>query len=127
MNKLSKSEMLIMKIIWNSKEALEFSEIMEQAHIMNKSLQWNKSTIYTFLLRLKNKGFIASLKNDVRMKYVPLISSNDYFEFLFKEKIDLYTNIELKELILWKLNKTINGKNIAYMNTIFDKISKELD
>lgn len=76
--KISKSEMEVMQVIWDSEDPLTSSEIQQA---LNKEKNWKPTTVLTFLARLGEKGIIKTLKKGKSNQYIPLISEREYKQF----------------------------------------------
>lgn len=75
MNKISESELEVMKIIWNKKEVTSLEIIQE----LSAQSSWSKNTIKTLLARLVDKGFVRVIKNKGSLYlYEPLTLEEDY-------------------------------------------------
>lgn len=73
---MSDSELEVMRVLWNAKHPLPSAEII--AALEEK--KWKPSTIWTFLGRLVDKGFLSAEKTGKRSLYCPLISEEEYVE-----------------------------------------------
>ncbi|WP_019893187.1 BlaI/MecI/CopY family transcriptional regulator [Allobaculum stercoricanis] len=104
---LSKKELEIMEIIWNSKEPISSSDILENHPNLNRN------TVLVSLKKLLNNGYLSinkvELKSKVLMRYyVPEISKYDYdrsnigedrvFNFVAKFVSNDITDSEIEEL-----------------------------
>lgn len=75
MNKISDSELEVMKILWN-KGAVTSPEIIEE---LSKKSDWSKTTIKTLITRLVNKGIVEQVRQIGQLHiYNPLISEKEY-------------------------------------------------
>ena len=75
MNKISDSELEVMKILWE-KGAITSPEIIEE---ISKSINWSKTTIKTLITRLVNKGAVEQIKKEGKLYiYKPLITEEEY-------------------------------------------------
>lgn len=72
--KISDSELEVMKLLWDADEALPVTEIREKLHA---SKGWEATTIKTLVSRLLGKGVIGQEKRGV-FYYFPLISEREY-------------------------------------------------
>lgn len=73
--KISESEMLVMEIIWQLNDWTAVNTILSK---MSKCKKWKYNTVATFVLRLAEKGFLESRKNNGSNEYRPLISKEEY-------------------------------------------------
>lgn len=74
--KLSETEMDIMKIIWSKDEAITSGELLEIFNAKDK--EWKAQTISTFLSRLTNKGLLVMRKEGRSNYYSAKISLEEY-------------------------------------------------
>jgi len=72
--RISDSELEIMKLLWKSDEALTSTEIREQ---LQRSMGWEATTIKTLISRLVHKQAVFQEKRKV-FYYSPLISEKEY-------------------------------------------------
>jgi len=68
MHKIADSELEIMRILWREGRPMPFAEIRAE---LEETKGWKKSTIQTLVLRLRDKGIIAT-----HDKYVTMYSAN---------------------------------------------------
>ncbi|MBC1376399.1 BlaI/MecI/CopY family transcriptional regulator [Listeria sp. FSL L7-0091] len=103
---ISKSELEVMKIIWEYGRAVQYSDVAEK--LSEKGVLWKKNTILTFLARLVEKKLLRVKKIGRKNEYYALVSENEYLELqteTFLEDIyegdvkGLITNLVQNELI----------------------------
>lgn len=82
--KISDSELEIMKVLWDAENALPLSEIRRK---LLDSTTWEDSTIKTLLRRLHAKGVVLQEKRNV-FYYSAGLSRAEYEEFCTKSLID---------------------------------------
>lgn len=73
-DKISDSELEVMKLLWQAEDALPVTEIREA---LQKSRGWEATTVKTLVARLVSKGVIRQEKRKVYY-YSPLISEKEY-------------------------------------------------
>lgn len=73
---LSGTEMEIMKLLWNMDKKMTFREILDYFN-MYHGKNWQRQTLRTQLLRLTEKGFISSEKDNGLLVYFPLITEEE--------------------------------------------------
>ena len=73
-DKISDSELEVMKLLWQAEDALPVTEIREA---LQKSRGWEATTVKTLVSRLVSKGIIRQEKRKVYY-YSPLISEKEY-------------------------------------------------
>ena len=82
--RISDSELEIMKLLWKSEEALSSAEIREE---LQRSMGWEATTIKTLISRLVNKEAVLQEKRKV-FYYSPLISEREYNRWATGRLID---------------------------------------
>ena len=73
-DKISDSELEIMKLLWQAEDALPVTEIREA---LQRSRGWEATTVKTLVSRLVSKGVIAQEKRNV-FYYSPRITEQEY-------------------------------------------------
>ncbi|MBC2183129.1 BlaI/MecI/CopY family transcriptional regulator [Listeria sp. FSL L7-0233] len=103
---ISKSELEVMKIIWEYGRAVQYADVAEK--LSERDFLWKKNTILTFLTRLVEKNLLRVAKVGRKNEYYALLSENEYLEQqteTFVEDIyegdvkGLITNLVQNELI----------------------------
>ena len=78
MKKITSSERIIMKIIWDAKDTVTSGYVLEN---LPKDISWKMTTVTTFLSRLVSRGMILIIDHKGRTKYyVPAMSEDEYCE-----------------------------------------------
>ncbi|MDO4539994.1 MAG: BlaI/MecI/CopY family transcriptional regulator [Syntrophomonadaceae bacterium] len=80
MQPISEAELEIMHIIWDGEEPLNSIEIRKR---VEASRAWNKSTTFTLLNRLIDKGYLRK-ENRGLYYFVPVLSREEYESALAK-------------------------------------------
>lgn len=93
--KISASELEIMRILWERGEAMTINGIIED---MQKRSSWEDSTIRTLIRRLHQKGALIQEKRSV-FYYSPGISEKDYSRFTTRSLVDKIYHGSPKALI----------------------------
>lgn len=73
-DKISDSELEVMKVLWQAGEALPVNQIRET---LRQSRGWEATTVKTLIGRLTAKGVIRQEKRGV-FYYTPLVSEEEY-------------------------------------------------
>ena len=73
-DKISDSELEVMKVLWQAGDALPVTEIREA---LQKSRGWEATTVKTLVSRLVTKGVVRQEKRNV-FYYSPLLSESEY-------------------------------------------------
>jgi predicted transcriptional regulator len=94
--KLPESELLIMQVLWKSKEPIGSSSITE---LLNDDVSWKPSTLATLISRLTDKGFIKAEKDGRYLVYSPIISEEEYLKVETKSFFKKLHKSSLKSFI----------------------------
>lgn len=122
---ISDSEWLVMKVIWEKKEA-KSSEIAAKLY---DSTKWSDKTIITLLNRLVNKGVLATKKdnNDKRAYvYYPLVTEKECIEAETNSFLHKCFNGAVKDLMLNIIdNRRLSKAEIKELKSILDTMEEE--
>ena len=89
MTELTKSELIVMKSIWEMGDGVTKAEI--ERHIENRYHKgWRPTTVGTFLSRLKDKRYVEFVRNGRECSYRILVSEKEYQEFQMKEMFEFW-------------------------------------
>ena len=94
-DKISDSELEVMKILWQAEDALPVTEIREA---LQKSRGWEATTVKTLVSRLVQKGVIRQEKRNV-FYYSPLISEREYNDWATNDLIQRLYNGSARDLV----------------------------
>jgi len=83
--KISDSEMEVMKVIWDSEISLTSAQILE---VLNKDKSWKPTTVFTFLARLEKKGVVKNKKIGRAKQYIATLTEDEYKSFETKTFLD---------------------------------------
>ncbi|MBC1968194.1 BlaI/MecI/CopY family transcriptional regulator [Listeria marthii] len=75
---LSKSELEVMKVIWDFGRAVQYADVAGK--LEEKNYSWKKNTVLTFLTRLVEKNLLSVKKVGRKNEYYALVSENEYLE-----------------------------------------------
>ena len=99
MEKLSNSESLFMKVIWDADHELSVTELMS---ILDKRYgkDYKRTSVQTFLMKMELKGFITTRKEGKNSIVVTKITEADYLaymsdkdlKFWYQDDLSLYIN-----------------------------------
>ena len=93
--RISDSELEVMKLLWKAEDALSSTEIREE---LQKSMGWGATTIKTLISRLLGKEVIAQEKRQVYF-YRALISENEYNSWATRRLINRLYRGSAKNLV----------------------------
>ncbi len=87
---LSECEMVTMRCVWNlGKNATAFNVINMLAE--DYGLVYKETTVYTFLKKLKEKGFLDTFRRGVTY-YVPRVEESVYLKEMAKRLVNFWYN-----------------------------------
>lgn len=78
MKKISSSEMILMKCIWDSKEELSIPQLMEIVRDQYGK-EYKRTTIVTFLSRLQEKGYVQTCRKG-KLSYVHAVCTEEKYK-----------------------------------------------
>lgn len=88
MNRMSKSEEMVMIAVWSCEEAPNVSLIVEKANEKFEK-KWAIQTVSTFLKRLVDKDYLTTEKKGRYMLYSPAITLQEYRKAKINEVTEL--------------------------------------
>ena len=93
--KISASELEVMKLLWRAEDALPVTEIRES---LQRQKGWEPATIKTLVARLVSKGAVRQEKRNV-FYYSPLISEKEYNAWATGDLISRLYNGSARDLV----------------------------
>ena len=76
MNKtISDAELEVMRVLWKNNRAMTLAELRTEVMQVR---DWNKSTVQTLVIRLRDKGIIEPLDKYGPAQYIPLVTEDEY-------------------------------------------------
>ena len=98
MNKsISDAELEVMRVLWKNKKAMTLADL--RTEIMQVR-DWNKSTIQTLVIRLRDKGIIEPLDKYGPAQYIPLVSEDEYLRSEGKAMLEKFGSAKKLALAL---------------------------
>lgn len=97
LKKIPRTELQVMKYIWNQDESRIAS--IDITKFMNENYNWSKGTTSKTLIRLVEKGFLKSEKKGRHTFYYHLINSEDYLKFETQDFFSFMHNNSLSSMI----------------------------
>lgn len=110
--KIPPSEFEVMKIVWNSDEAVSSRDAIEALEMIKG---WKRTTVLTLLSRLVQKGFLSAEKIKRYTYYTPMVDKDEYLRF----ETDLFFK-NMHESSLKSLITTLNSCHILRKEDIND-------
>ncbi len=83
---LSDCELLVMKCLWDVGSPMSVAELIVRIEKMYGK-KYKETTVYTFLKRLKDKGYVSSYKKGTSY-FSPLVSEDEYLDGYSKKMSD---------------------------------------
>jgi len=93
--KIADAELEVMRILWRENRPLSFAEIRTE---LERKMNWNKSTIQTLVVRLRDKHVISAENNYVTL-YRPKVSEQEYVAVEEKTFLDKLFDGSAKKLV----------------------------
>lgn len=104
MEKLTESEELVMKAVWDCKKEPVVSDVLHQL-IDVYGKDWKQQTVSTFLAKLVRKNYIKLHRNGKIYTYEILVSEEEYN----------YSQMQLMYSYLYKNNKEKFRKDVEHL------------
>lgn len=98
LEELTNSEVLVMKVIWKSAEALSIQEITRAANAAY-SKDWKVQTVSTFLSKTVKKGYLDMQRQGRYFFYHPLVTEQEYGRREIEKCINLWGGGKLSGLL----------------------------
>lgn len=83
---LSDCELLVMKCLWDVGSPMSVAELIVRIEKMYDK-KYKETTVYTFLKRLRDKGYVSSYKKGTSY-FSPLVSEDEYLDGYSKKMSD---------------------------------------
>ena len=87
---LTECELLIMRVIWASEEALSLQEIVERVNSVYKK-EWKSQTVSVFLGRIVKRGFLTSRRQGRLFFYYPTVTEEEYEKNEIAKCVDFWS------------------------------------
>ena len=98
MNKsISDAELEVMRVLWKNKKAMTLAELRTEVMQVR---DWNKSTIQTLVIRLRDKGIIEPLDKYGPAQYIPLVTEDEYLRSEGKAMLEKFGSAKKLALAL---------------------------
>ena len=121
MEKITDSELEVLKVLWTSDSALPLSVIRSR---LQATMEWEAATIKTLLARLVSKRAVLQEKREV-FYYSPLVTEEDYNAWATARLIDRLYKGKASNLVAALLNTDgISKDDIAELRQMFSEENK---
>ncbi|MDD6211575.1 MAG: BlaI/MecI/CopY family transcriptional regulator [Clostridiales bacterium] len=97
--KLTECEMMVMKCIWDIGEECRVLDVMKK--LEEKNIFYKRTTVATYLIHLKDKGYIRISREDKHVFYYEAVisyidyrkeKSKNYLNFWYNGNVDNFLN-----------------------------------
>ncbi len=95
---LTECELLVMKVIWHSNEALSIQEIAARINQDYKK-DWKVQTVSTFLSRAVKKEYLCMKRHGRLFYYYPLVSEEEYGKREITKCVDFWGDGKVDSLV----------------------------
>jgi len=120
--KLSDSEMEIMRVIWELATPITSTQLLS----IFESKDWKSQTISTFLTRMVDKGLLSQTKHGRANSYVPIYTEQGYRKMEAKNLIDNTYNGSVQDFLATLYSgKEINSEEVEALKRWFDEVTKD--
>ena len=121
-HELTDSELLVMKAVWATEEAMSIQGITAKVNWMYKK-DWAKQTVSVFLGRIVKRGFLRSERKGRHFFYYPTVSEDEYAKKEIVKCVDMWCNGRADILIATLAKaRTLNDKEKAKLRTLIDSM-----
>ena len=115
-DKISESELEIMRVLWRAGDALPVTDIREE---LQKSRGWEATTVKTLISRLVTKGVLRQEKRKV-FYYSPLLSEEEYNDWATHDLIRRVYHGSARDLVAALVRSDgLTRDDIAELRTMF--------
>lgn len=115
-SKITDSEVEVMRVLWEAEEPVPIGDIRKK---LEKTSEWESSTIKTLLRRLCEKGVVRSEKRKV-FYYSPVVSEKEYNDYNTKALIDRIYSGSAKNLVASLIgNNKLGHDDIEELRNMF--------
>lgn len=96
--KLTESEELVMKAIWDCKKEPVLSDVVDRVNGFYGK-DWRPQTVSTFLAKLVRKNYLKLQRNGKIYTYKILISEKAYKQKLYKHHVSFWNHNDIREFV----------------------------
>ena len=114
--KISDSELEVMKVLWEAEDALPVTTIRE---VLSARKGWEATTVKTLVSRLVGKGAVSQEKRKVFF-YAPLISEKEYNAWATGNLVQRLYKGSVKDLVAALVSSDeLSDEDIAELRSMF--------
>lgn len=123
LRRLPESELEIMLIIWDAKEAVPRTYIENK---LNERKKLAPTTILSFLSRLEKKGFLKVEKRGKSNYYLPIIEKRLYVQNEGKNILERFYGSSLKNFVAHLYStSSISNNELSELKKFIEHVSRE--
>lgn len=123
---LTQREAMTMKIVWDHSKPISAVEIQQEL-AERYGISYERSTITTFILHLRQKGFIDSYKKGQIHYYVPIVPEAEYIADQTRQFADFWFDGSAAKMIAAYAsddNGGISEKEVDEIRRIIDDLDR---
>ena len=123
MEKLSDSEEIVMRCIWDAKEPIGLVDIMEACRGYDR--EWKQQTVSTFLNRLIQKGYVQARRQGRSYMYSALVDQEVYLDRRMSGLVNFWGKKSIHALVS-ALGKTgsVGKEDLQELREMLDGLDK---
>lgn len=114
---LTKIEIKIMKVIWNSPEKLHLKTVQEKVN-ETFGADWKPQTISTYLAHLIRKGYLSMERNGKVFLYTAEILEKEFFENEIKNLFEYFSEYNLIDFLQVYPDETYSQEMLEQMKNM---------
>ena len=96
LKRLPDTEFELMRIIWNNEPPITTAKIIDE---LGEANSWKPQTVLTMLVRLIEKGFLASERVGKERNYTPIVAEREYMDVETGEFMSRYRGNSIGSLV----------------------------
>ena len=124
MEKLSESEEIVMRCLWDSESPAGLGEIIDMCRD-NYGHDWKPQTVSTFISRLIKKGFAGHIGSTRSHRYYPLIDRDAYLNDQMRSMIDFWGKPSIRALAsAFGRSKALNREDLQELRDMLDQLDE---
>ena len=97
--KLTESEEIVMKSVWDSEKEPVLSDVVERVNSIYEK-NWKPQTVSTFLAKLVQKRYLELQREGKIYSYKILVSETDYKRKLYLQHVHFWYHNDMKEFVM---------------------------
>ena len=114
--KISESELEVMRVLWEAGEALPVTEIRQT---LKERRGWEATTVKTLVQRLCQKGAVSQEKRNV-FYYSPLVSEREYNDWAANDLVRRLFRGSAKELVATLVkSEGLSAEDLSELRELF--------